>query len=84
MKKRYNRKTRESSAFEKQTDDQKYNTLRTLYESALRTGSISAVEKRHRIGKNRLYRWVKKMGLPVPQPLMGPKKKPMTWEGLDI
>lgn len=41
---------------------------------AKRIGSIRAVETRVRMGNNRLYRWVKKMGLPVPKPEMGPKK----------
>jgi transposase-like protein len=67
-------KTRQSSAFERMTDDQQHNMLRTLYESALRTGSIRAIEDRHRIGRNRIYRWCKKNGLPVPKPQMGPKR----------
>ena len=67
-------KTRQSSAFERMTDDQQHNMLRTLYESALRAGSIRAIEDRHRIGRNRIYRWCKKNGLPVPKPQMGPKR----------
>jgi transposase-like protein len=67
-------KTRQSSAFERMKDDQQHNMLRTLYESALRTGSIRAIEDRHRIGRNRIYRWCKKNGLPVPKPQMGPKR----------
>ena len=63
-------------AVERMTEDQKFNYLRTLYESAMRTGSIRAVEDRHRIGRNRLYRFCEKHGLRVPMPQMGPKKGP--------
>jgi hypothetical protein len=68
-------KTRESRAFEKLDEHQKHAWLSSLYDSAMRTGSIRAVEDRHRIGRNRLYRWAKKQNLPVPRPQMGPKKK---------
>lgn len=68
-------KTRESRAFEKLDEQQQHSWLSALYDSAMRTGSIRAVEDRHRIGRNRLYRWVKKNNLPVPRPQMGPKKK---------
>lgn len=68
-------KTRESRAFEKLDEHQKDAWLSALYDSAMRTGSIRAVEDRHRIGRNRLYRWVKKKNLAVPRPQMGPKKK---------
>lgn len=69
-----NKKTKQARAFEALSAELQYNFLRSLYESALRTGSIRAVEDRERIGRNRLYRWVKKHNLPVPQPAMGPRK----------
>ena len=68
------KKTRQARAFEAMKPDLQYNYMRSIYESALRTGSIRAVEDRERIGRNRLYRWVKKQNLPVPQPSMGPRK----------
>jgi len=68
-------KTKESRAFEKLDEHQKHAWLSSLYDSAMRTGSIRAVEDRHRIGRNRLYRWAQKNKLPVPRPQMGPKKK---------
>lgn len=71
---RRNKKTKQSKAFEALEPHLQYSWMRALYESALRTGSIRAVEDRERIGRNRLYRWVKKHNLPVPQPTMGPRK----------
>lgn len=70
-----NKKTRQSKAFEALAPDLQYSWMRALYESALRIGSIRAVEDREKIGRNRLYRWVKKHNAPVPKPQMGPKKK---------
>ena len=69
-----NKKTKQAKAFEAMRPELQYNCLRSLYESALRTGSIRAIEDRERIGRNRLYRWVKKHNLPVPQPSMGPRQ----------
>ena len=69
-----NKKTRQSKAFEALPPDQQWSWMRALYESALRTGSIRAVEDREKIGRNRLYRWVKKNKAPVPKPQMGPRK----------
>lgn len=63
-------------ALERMSEDQRFTFLRTLYESAMRTGSIRAVEDRHRIGRNRLYRFCEKYKLRVPMPQMGPKKGP--------
>jgi hypothetical protein len=69
-----NKKTRQAKAFEALAPDLQWSWMRSLYESALRIGSIRAVEDREKIGRNRLYRWVKKNKGTVPMPQMGPKK----------
>jgi hypothetical protein len=71
---RKNKKTGQSRRFEQLTYEDQQRFLLEHYEMAKRIGSIRAVETRVRMGNNRLYRWVKKMGLPVPKPEMGPKK----------